>query len=273
MILQANDGGDCYPFAEILAGRLPETAYSQSSLPQCQLSESFSITGSSGGFCAFVFDDTNKDFTTLSQCQARQYSLRTFETLEDIPSHASLTHAGSCGVCSSAQDLSRRIELRDRMVSIGALCVAQYYLKGKSFENLIQCIQDNGYTYECSKLWAHYTATSVELCTSECLIIQPPYNGDPPECKQHDCLICTSQYLEDFEKFGGRTQRASGITEDIAWNCSDFYPVIHDPCPGVKEWDEGMSLAKNHTPSSAQSRRAPFPFITSLIMIIVFVTA
>jgi hypothetical protein len=274
MILQSKDGGDCYPFAEILAGKIPNTAYSQSFLSQCQLPESENfIRGPEMAYCAFVFEDSNENFTDLSQCRARSYSLQSFESLEDIPSHASLTHAGSCGVCSTAQDLSRRMALRHRMVSIGALCVAQYYLTGKIFDKLIQCIQDNGFTYECSKLWAHYTATSVELCSNECLIIQPPYNGEPPECEHHQCLTCTSQYIVDFERLGGRTQRKSGITEEVAWNCSEFYPVVHDPCPGVEGFDIHTTLTNPSTPSSVRSRPLKFPFIVSVIWIGIIVTA
>ena len=225
--LKAEDGGDCYPFADILEGKLTDASYPESKLPQCKYPED------ENGICVFVFEDANAFFSDPSECEGRRYSMQTFDTEDDVPPNAATTHKGPCGVCSSAQDLSRRMVLRDEMPKIGTLCGTSYYVNGLSFEILVQCYVDTaGFTRDCAELWGHYTATNVELCL-ECLK-QDPYNGDPPECALNDCLACGEEFRSVFDRVAGRNQPKSGITEPIGRKCSEFYPVVHDPCPGQK---------------------------------------
>ncbi len=223
--LQAEGGSACYPFADILQGALPSNPYAETSLPQCQM------PNSTDGYCAFVFEDANANFSSFSQCEGRRYAMQTFETEDAVPSTASITHKGPCGVCSSAQDWSRRIALRDRMANIGIVCGTDYFLGG-TFEGLINCYQEEGYTAECSTLWAHFTATNGMLCASVCITTKPPFNGDPPQCPLNECLTCGEPFQATFDLISGRTSKNSGFTEPIARNCSEFYPVVHDPCPG-----------------------------------------
>jgi hypothetical protein len=86
--LQAEDGGDCYPFADTLQGLLTPKAYNESSLPQCQKPIS------TDGYCAFVFEDANANFSDYSQCEGRRYAMKTFETevriYRDVRSSCSL---------------------------------------------------------------------------------------------------------------------------------------------------------------------------------------
>jgi hypothetical protein len=242
-----------------LKGNISESILPQASLPQCQRPEP------ADGYCAFVFEDKNDGFVDSSQCMARHYTMETFDNIEDIPSSASLTHSGPCGVCSSAQDLSRRMVLRDRMPAIGALCGTSYYLGGKDFDKLIVCFENEGFTKECSKLWAHFTATNGALCASPCLSAKPPYNGDPPECKLHECLTCGEQFIADFDRISGRTLMNSGMTENIARNCSDFFPVIHNPCPGLDISDDNKTSAPTNAPSDAPSMRNVASVLTMVL--------
>jgi hypothetical protein len=226
--LEAEGGGDCYPFADILEGKLTDTSYPESKLPQCKYPEN------ENGICAFVFEDANTGFLDPSECEGRRYSMQTFDTEDDVPPNAATTHKGPCGVCSSAQDLSRRMVLRDEMPKIGTLCGTSYYVNGLSFEILVQCYVDTaGFTRDCAELWGHYTATNAEFCFSQCLK-QGPFNGDPPECALNDCIACGEEISYEFDRVSGRNQPKSGITEPIGRKCSEFYPVVHDPCPGQK---------------------------------------
>jgi hypothetical protein len=260
IILQAEDGSECYPFAETLEGKVSTTSYSQASLPQCQRPEP------ADGFCAFVFEDNNDGFTDPSQCKGREYAMMTYDSIEDIPSNAALTHSGPCGVCSSAQDLSRRMFLRDRMPAIGSLCGTAYFLGGMDFDKLILCYQTEGFTNDCSMLWAHFTATNGALCAGPCISAKPPYNGDPPECKLDECLTCGEQFIADFDRISGRTQMNSGITENIARNCSDFYPVIHNPCPGLDIPDDAETSTPTTAPSNARSMLTIFTGLEILLV-------
>lgn len=259
--LQAEGGGACYPFADVLQGKLPSSAYNETSLPQCQMPQNET------GYCAFVFEDDNANFTDPSQCQNRTYSMQTFETEDSVPAYASITHKGPCGVCSNAQDLSRRMALRDEMPKIGVLCGTSYFLSSpRSFDVLIQCYQDEGFTRDCATLWSHLTATNAAKCAQYCLGSKPPYNTDPPECDLNECLSCGVSFAEAFEVIAGRTQQNSGITENIARNCSDFYAVVHDPCPG-QEAPADEATAPTSAPSGATSWRTTLAFVVMGVMV------
>ena len=259
--LQAEGGGACYPFADALQGKLPSTSYNETSLPQCQMPQNET------GYCAFVFEDSNANFTDASQCQGRTYSMQTFETEDAVPANASITHKGPCGVCSNAQDLSRRMVLRDDMPKIGVLCGTKYFTSNpRSFDELIQCYQDQGFTKDCATLWSHLTATNAVLCAGLCFGAKPPYNTDPPECDLNACLSCGVPFAQAFDAIAGRTQPNSGITENIARNCSEFYAVVHDPCPGQEAPATDEAKAPTAAPSGAAPWRTSFAFVAMSLM-------
>ncbi len=223
--LQADDGGDCYPFADALQGLIPATAYNETSLPQCQ------IANSTYGYCAFVFEDTNANFSNYSQCEGRRYAVKTFETEDAVPSTASIIHKGTCGVCSSAQDLAARILLSDSMIKLAFSCGTMYYTGVPSFSTLVTCYRYAGFTEPCATLWSHMTATSGEMCASECLAANSQLNGDPPECAPEECGACGEPFKPVFDDISGFTPWKSGFTEALAHPCREYFPVVHDPCP------------------------------------------
>jgi hypothetical protein len=219
--LEAEGGGDCYPFADALG-------VTKSNLPQCRYPDN------EDGICAFVFEDANDGFLEPSECEGRRYSMQTFDTEGNVPDNASITHRGPCGVCSSAQDLSSRMKLRDKMSKIGTLCGTKYYVNGFS---LTQCfVETAGFTRGCAELWGYYTVAVAELCGSQCQGDHGPANGDPPECTLNECFQCFEQFNFAFDRVAGRSLPNSGITEEeqVGRNCSEFYPIMHDPCPGQK---------------------------------------
>ena len=227
--LQAEGGGPCYPFADVIQGLLPSTAYEASALPQCQK------PSSTDGYCAYVFEDANANFTKYARCVGRRYTLTTFAAEDEVPSTASITHKGPCGVCSSAKDWATTITLRDELFKVAIACGTLYFTGGSTFDSLVACFQYAGYTEDCATLWSHLTATSAELCTNVCLDANSELNGDPPECALAECGECGQRYQPEFELIAGRTNRNSGFTEMLAHRCSEFYPVVHDPCPLLRK--------------------------------------
>ena len=223
--LQTEDGGDCYPFADSLQGQLTSTAYNETKLPQCRM------PNSTDGYCAFVFEDANTNFYNYSQCEGRRYALKNFETEDAVPSTASITHKGPCGVCSSAQDLAASISSRDRMLKLAFSCGTMYFTGLRSFSTLVSCYRYAGFTESCASLWSHLTATSGELCANECIGANTQLNGDPPDCALEPCGACAQTFKQDFDVISGRTPSKSGFTEPQANPCSSFYPVVNDPCP------------------------------------------
>jgi hypothetical protein len=259
--LQAEGGGACYPFANAVQDLLPSTAYAESALPQCQK------PNSTDGYCAFAFEDSNANFTDYAQCEGRRYNMTTFASENAVPSTASITHKGPCGVCSSAQDWSISIVRRDEMFKVAYSCGTIYYTGGKSFDRLVTCFQYAGFTKDCATLWAHYSATSGELCVNECLGGDSQLNGDPPECALGECGACGEQFKPEFDIISGRTTSNSGFTEPLAHSCSDFYPVIHDPCPLVQK-DPTHTPVLTATVSNAAAHCVTSAAITMLLPLI-----
>mmetsp|Transcript_8929 Transcript_8929/g.14878 ORF Transcript_8929/g.14878 Transcript_8929/m.14878 type:complete len:377 (+) Transcript_8929:47-1177(+) len=229
--LQAEGGGQCNPFLDILAGTEEATkvVYAEASAPQCE------GPTEDTGYCAFVFEDGNSGFGDGSECQARRYAMENFAIEGDVPSNAAITHKGPCGVCSSAADLAVRMQARTSLPNDSFLCGLQYYTSGVDedpWQVLVGCFENLGFSSSCAELWGHFTATNANLCALPC--IDPgKLNGDPPECALNECLSCSEPHVSpEFDRIGGRSQAKSGITAEVARSCSDFYPVIHDPCPG-----------------------------------------
>ena len=124
----------------------------------------------------------------------------------------------------------------DSFQSTSVLCSISYVLS-RNFENLIDCYTSRlGLTEECATLWAHYSATNAGLCSNECssgFSGDVELNGPAPECELGECLACSNATFQgDFNSLSGRTEANSGITQEIARPCSDFFPVVHDPCEG-----------------------------------------
>jgi hypothetical protein len=119
------------------------------------------------------------------------------------------------------------------------LCAISYIFNPNletRLDSMIECAERTGLTNECAKLWAHYGATSALMCASSCprdINGDITYNGPAPECALDECLDCPTQYNEFFDAMSGRTLKGSGITAETALPCSDFSPVVHDPCVGA----------------------------------------
>lgn len=258
--LQATDGSsDCYPFQDILD---LENPYPESERPQC-------VKPNPDGYCAYVFEDSNFGFVDSSECEGRRYSMQTFPTPEDIPSNAAVTHKNACGVCSSAQDLSTRMRTRESLQSKGVLCGTRYFIN-REFDKLIDCWQEEGFTRDCAYMWAHFTASNAALCAGKCLDQKPPFNGPPPECEVTDCLKCGDPFNSEFDLLAGRDQPRSGITENIGRQCSLFYPVVHDPCPGQAPPPTGPPVPTMAPVRSAASQlQSSVTLVMTMLLVVV----
>lgn len=234
--LQAEGGGPCNPFLDSLAATPPKDdrvqSYPKSNAPQCEGPDADAT-----GFCAFVFEDSNEGFLGSDQCEGRRYAMETFATEAAVPSNAAITHKGPCGVCSSARDLAMRMQSRNSLQTSSFLCGVQFFLFAGSddekWAGLIQCFEKIGFSTGCAELWSHFTATNANLCNVECFAQGNDLNGGPPDCALNECLTCSAATsTEEFDRIAGRNMPNSGITENIVRDCTLFYPVVHDPCPG-----------------------------------------
>lgn len=258
--MQAEGGGACNPFLDTLAktpapSGLTQT-YPKSNAPQCEGPDADAT-----GFCAFVFEDSNTGFISSDQCEGRKYALETFPTAAEVPSNAAITHKGPCGVCSSARDLAMRMQSRETLQVDSFLCGLQYFTStipdDEKWTVLIQCFENVGFSTGCAELWSHFTATNANLCAAQCFSQGDDLNGDPPDCPLNECLSCSAaSATEEFDRIAGRNMPNSGITENIIRNCSDFYTVIHDPCPGQTAAPTTSPAPTDTPPTSGSSSQA-----------------
>lgn len=159
-----------------------------------------------------------------------------------------LTHIGSCGVCSSAQDLA--VYLSSELLPVSTFCIYSIVAlvsDPTNFPTLLQtatdCHKALGFSDSCAYLWGSkvvaitletlsaatslapgapaYTGPSSCLeCATTCLqdANNPdcvlPFRGDT--CTLTACAACQDEAIEPtFQQFSGRTRRKSGITGTI----------------------------------------------------------
>ena len=249
LTLQSSDGGDCFPFADTFG---PMEDYQGSSLPQCVLPEGTETT-----VCAYLYEESDDP----TQCLNRKYQVLNYDSAGAAQgAGAVVTHVGPCGVCSDAHDLWARMASIDDFEVDTLLCGASYFLnpdKDNRFDDLVACaMEEAGLGLQCALLWAHYGATLLNQCSSECNAgTTEATNGPAPECALADCPACPSSWNANFWSLGGRTLEGSGISEGTAKSCSSFVRIEHDPCVGTSA--EGTTVAPSIaaiTPTGSGSR-------------------
>jgi hypothetical protein len=178
--------------------------------------------------CAFVYEPGNN---------CSEYSMRSFpseEAFKADPTSSSgvITHVGSCGLCSTAQDLS--VYLREDFTTAGKYC-ATVGLHNSTAGQL--CYEALGLTPNCAKIWNFDGIYDGQQCLEVCLSnLVASNNGPPPACALNPCLECDEvEAGPNFSAIGGRTRRRSGLLSEIIRNCSSIATgIVHDPslnCP------------------------------------------
>ena len=176
-----------------------------------------------GAVCALIYDQGN--------CSS--YSMVSFESWADFEGDPSastrgvVTHEGSCGLCSTAQDLS--VYLREDFTTAGKQCATRG-LRNESAG--FECYEALGLTAECAKIWNYDGIYDGTQCLQPCAShITDPNNGPPPACTLSPCLECDEvQAGPVFSSMGGRTRRRSGLLSEIIRNCSSVASgITHDP--------------------------------------------
>eukprot|EP00521_Asterionellopsis_glacialis_P007684 CAMPEP_0195288104 /NCGR_PEP_ID=MMETSP0707-20130614/4903_1 /TAXON_ID=33640 /ORGANISM="Asterionellopsis glacialis, Strain CCMP134" /LENGTH=372 /DNA_ID=CAMNT_0040347929 /DNA_START=75 /DNA_END=1193 /DNA_ORIENTATION=- len=274
-VAKSENGGDCYPYKQ--SGIEPKDEYPESSLPQCKLP----TPDTDETVCAFKFKTPVPQGTTKPQsCTGREYEVITYESAAMAEEEcAVVTHKGPCGVCSSARDLAVMLDYEDLPTDLSA-CAAVYFLAGTSnifdtrFTGLQECIEDLGFTTECAFAWAHQGAANVHFCFDECSSFgfsggQGATNGPPPACELADCFLCPLDlgFQQLFDKFIGRHFSASGIVQDMARPCNEYYAASHDPCYNGPCFDAPTAPTKSPAPSASPApSMAPSISGTSTLM-------
>lgn len=156
------------------------------------------------------------------------YSMVTYPTAEAaLAAGAVITHEGSCGLCSTTQDLS--IYLIEDFTAAGKKCATIGLFNEEAG---LQCYMDIGLTKECAKIWNYDGIYDGKACGVVCAKeLTWPNNGPPPACALNDCLQCDEDKAGPiFTSFAGRSRRRSGLISEIVRPCSSIAQIAHTPC-------------------------------------------
>jgi len=169
---------------------------------------------------------------------------------------AVVTHVGSCGVCSTTRDLATFMSSKDLTPAVSK-CLVKVTLLGITLENLIECVEEIGLTYECANLLSLNAIALSRSCVARCqnsIFGGQPNQGGSPNCELSDCITCANDFtLPVFESFAGRDAHRSGILAGYAYPCSENVNITHEVCPKFNE----MGAAPTFTTS-------PLPAVTSM---------
>jgi len=146
---------------------------------------------------------------------------------------AIITHLGSCGACSTTQDLAAYLTTSD-LTTASKECIKRSILNQ---DEGIKCLEnDIGFTNACANIWLYNGENTGQKCTLPCAaaeIQNYAHNGPSPECPLNGCLACAEEQSGPiFRRFAGRTRQRSGLLTTIARPCEDTAMIDHEyACP------------------------------------------
>jgi len=144
-----------------------------------------------------------------------------------------ITHGGTCGVCSTTQDLA--VYLSDDLTAVGTQCFEEYLKTYRCDDQDVAAKEEfmlgcwarlTQLTPDCLKIWAFDTiAAGCGECSLLCSTMKSPHFNKPSwPYKLHDCLECDHQHFDlTFTRFTGRTRRRSGLLCEVIRKCDDIF--------------------------------------------------
>jgi len=145
---------------------------------------------------------------------------------------AFVTHLGTCGFCSTMQDLSVYLANLD-LTTISLECGKKLAVLGTS--EGIECFQDLGMSLPCARMWSFNADNTKNECGLKCFasdVSNVAFNGPPPTCPLNECLQCDEENSGPvFQSYAGRTQRQSGLLSAIARPCDAIASIKQGACP------------------------------------------
>lgn len=192
--------------------------------------------------CGLMYEQAPEEGGCPTEYRMITYSNRSIA--ED--SGAMVTHVGSCGVCSTTQDLAVYLRTPD-LTTAAKECTKRAFLdelldatgseklEDEANEGMDCFVKELGMTESCARIWLDNARNTGQECGVPCVaadVADFNNNGPPPECKLNECLRCDEDNSGDvFKQVAGRTRRRSGLLSAIARPCQDLRLVDHNPCP------------------------------------------
>ena len=138
-----------------------------------------------------------------------------------------ITHFGSCGTCSTLQDLAVYLDKPDLITPVRK-CGVKW-----SASSRLACLEALGFSTPCAQTWLYNIGNTFRHCFSTCAWSW--IEGEAPtqnDGKLNHCLQCDEDRSGPvFKATAGRTRRNSGIHSSIPRPNDEIAPVIHNYLP------------------------------------------
>ena len=186
------------------------------------------------------------------EADAVHYHLATFPDAAAARAEGfATTHVGTCGTCSTMQDLAVYLARPDLTAPVRHCGIM---LSEK--ENL-SCLEALGFSPACARTWYFNEVNTRRECLTTCVWAWAC--GTPstePDGRLNACLQCDEDRSGPvFKATAGRTRRNSGIRSSISRPDEQIAHVVHDYIPGVRALDrdqrgplQSTSAAKKDSP-------------------------
>jgi hypothetical protein len=151
-----------------------------------------------------------------------RYRLQTFDSAgEAARSGYRITHTGSCGACSTLQDLAVYLERPDLTTPVRR-CGMQAGTLG--------CLETLGFSRACAEIWDFNVQNTRRECFGVCVRSwMSDESSTKPDGHLNDCLQCDEDRSGPvFKAVAGRTRRNSGIRSSIPRPDEEVSSVVHD---------------------------------------------
>jgi hypothetical protein len=137
---------------------------------------------------------------------------------------ASVTHAGTCGLCSSLADLAVYMETPDLTAPVRE-CGLQGIREGDARTR--ECLLELGFTAPCAEIWYYNTLHTRSVCARDCFaLIGAPYHNE--DGSLNACLQCDEDLSGPvFKAYAGRTRRNTGLATAMCRPCEEVLRVEH----------------------------------------------
>jgi hypothetical protein len=158
------------------------------------------------------------------------YRLATFATpVAARTAGYAITHYGTCGTCSTLQDLAVYLEKPDLTAPVRR-CGVRWDASGR-----LTCLETLGFSHACAQTWLYDLQNTRRQCLSVCLWSW--IAGEAPTGRNgrlNACLQCDEDRSGPvFKATAGRTRRNSGIHSSIPRPDDEIAPVVHDYIPDI----------------------------------------
>ena len=157
--------------------------------------------------------------------ESGEYQLKTFTTTEELDEKGfHITHKGSCGTCSSMQDLKVYITRPDLTTPVRKCAALTFRWL------VVPCLRDLGFSNPCIQTWYYNIAQTRKKCSMICIKSwweNESFNKN--DGKLNSCLQCDEDESGPaFKVIAGRTRRRSGIVSAIKRSQQEFFKLEHD---------------------------------------------